>query len=212
MDIIQFLIYKDTTQGKRISKTKIISISIFILFYLLGITFYLSSPIYSSDIAVILIAPIILGLIFAVPAFIIGWLISKFLYKNETRNVSNNNQQQHYNYQNTNDISYSDNQVLNNKNMDVNRNNLSNVDSAKKFKNSIERNDSEYANQVLNNWNNNDANYWYAKIIFEGMPPSVVTLNELNTWLNRAEDMNSFDESLQSWFRETALKVIKMNQ
>ena len=44
------------------------------------------------------------------------------------------------------------------------------------------------------------------------MPPSDVTLVDLNNWLDTADKMNAYDNSLKSWYRDTAIEVINLNK
>lgn len=202
MNLLDILIYKDdeNTGIKRISKTKVITLIVFVAFFLFAMNLYLTSPEYSDMMALSVFAAILFGLFFAVPVFVMGWLISKFLNRNNPNNPKNTIKQDY----NPSDVPNSYN----------NTGNITSCphDNAMKFKNAIDANDSNLAESILSNWEDNDANYFYARIIFEGLPPVSVELSELNTWLNTANTMKSCDESLRPWFNSTAIKVINMNK
>jgi len=44
------------------------------------------------------------------------------------------------------------------------------------------------------------------------MPPSTLSLIELENILKSAEKLNACDESLRDWFKSTALEVINLNK
>ena len=190
MDLLNTIFYKiDNETGQvRLSKTKIITCMVFIIFFLLAIILYFNDPQYANDNKLLLFtASFVFGLLFAVPTYIVGWLICKFLYHNKTTTIS------------------SDNDLVNIKSPCPH-------DYAIRFKNAIETNDSDSAEELLSGWDNNDANYKYATIIFEGMPPTNLSLVDLNERFKVAESMKSCDESLRFWYQTTAIQVINLNK
>ena len=68
------------------------------------------------------------------------------------------------------------------------------------------------AGELLSSWNIDDANYKYASIIYEGMPPTELSLDDLNKMFMNAEKMKSCDESLRLWYQSTAIQVINLNK
>ncbi|MBE6486674.1 MAG: hypothetical protein E7Z85_07545 [Methanosphaera stadtmanae] len=191
MDFLNALFYKrDNETGQlRLSKTKVITSLVFIIFFLFAVNLYFNSPEFvNEDKMSLFVASIIFGLFFAVPAYIIGWLISKFLSGKQTTTtiVSNNDF--------------------------VNLKSHCPHDYAIRFKEAIEANDSDLAEELLYSWDVNDANYKYASIIFEGMPPTELSLVDLNERFKVAETMKSCDESLRLWYQTTAIQVINLNK
>ena len=83
---------------------------------------------------------------------------------------------------------------------------------AEEFKKAVETDDVDLASNILSKWNQDDTNYKYAKIIFDGMPPTELSLTELNKMLNIADNMKAYDESLKEWYKSTSLEVIKLNK
>jgi hypothetical protein len=83
---------------------------------------------------------------------------------------------------------------------------------AKEFKRAVEEDNIDLAQDLLNKWNKDDANYVYASIIFEGMPPTTLSIEELTTMFNTGNNMKSCDESLKDWFKSTAMEVINLNK
>lgn len=201
MNILDILIYKNDkiTGTKRISKTKIISLIFFVIFFLFSMSVDLADPEISKDITVCIIASIIVGLVFTAPVFIIGWLIGSLLNrsKTETDNTNKANYDYHPNQTKKPTLDF------------INKNPCPH-NNAVNFKNAIDENNYDTATSIISNWENNDANYWYAKIIFDGMPPSNVGLEELKTWLQKADNMQACDENPRQWFRNTAIEVINM--
>lgn len=191
MDLINTLFYKtDVKTGKpRISKTKSITFIVFILFFLVGLYLYFTDPKYINDNKIALfISSIIMGLVFAAPTYIVGWLIGKLLYRNEAHtNITSNNEF-------------------------VKISSTCPHDYAVRFKNAIESNDSDLAEKLLSSWDINDANYRYASIIYEGMPPTELSLVDLNERFKVAESMKSCDKSLRLWYQTTAIEVINLNK
>lgn len=205
MNPIETLFYKsdDNTNQMRLSKTKVISSIVFILFFIFSINMYLTtSPYKDSSIIVILITSILFGLIFAIPTFIVGWLINKLLNRNKHKKYSNNTNYNHTVPQNN----VADNKTENNESKN------SSEDYAKQFKNAVEIDDVNLASNILSKWNKNDANYKYATLIFEGMPPSELSLTEMNELLSSADNMKATNESLKEWYRSTAVEVINLNK
>lgn len=208
MDLMKTLFYKtdESTNQLRLSKTKVISSIVFIIFFGLSLVFYLTSPDFKdTNILSLLIASIVFGLIFAVPTFIVGWILGKLLNRNKPKNYSIEN-----------NLDFNPMETVN---MEENTNVKESIedvpcpyDTAIKFKEAIEKDDSDLASNLLLKWDNNDANYKYASIIFEGMPPSDLSLNELNEMLKSADSMKACDESLREWFKSTALQVINLNK
>ena len=86
------------------------------------------------------------------------------------------------------------------------------LNDAKQFKNAVEIDDVNLASNILSKWNKNDANYKYATLIFEGMPPSELSLTEMNELLSSADNMKATNESLKEWYRSTAVEVINLNK
>lgn len=212
MDIIKTLFYKtdENTNQIRISKTKAISIIVFVIFFFIAVYIYLTTPNFGEDnIILIIFAAIIFGLMFAIPVFIVGWLIGKFLNRNKKNNYS-----QDYTTQPNQNINQTEPEIQKNSNIRSN-NRLVDVpcphDYAKEFKEAVEKDDGDLAADLLSKWDENDANYKYASIIFEGMPPSKLGLTELNKMLNVADNMKACDESLREWFKSTALQVIELH-
>lgn len=84
---------------------------------------------------------------------------------------------------------------------------------AEEFKQAIDVNDGGKAADILLAWRDReDANHKYAIIIYDGMPPSQIHYSELLQWLDEADKMTPRDESLKSWYRQTALMVININK
>lgn len=234
MDILNILFYKsdESTNQLRISKTKIISLIVFVSFFILALYIYLTTPSTAGGNWVInILAAIIFGLMFAVPTFIIGWLIGKFLNRNKSNNVQQD-YTQNYTQNNTQDYTQNNiqtqpeytestpdfNENLSNFNETTSQEqqNLKNIvevqEYSQEFKTAIEEDNSDEASELLSKWDNNDANCKYASIIFEGMPPSELSLNDLNEMLNAADKMKASNESLKEWYRSTALQVIELNK
>ena len=154
MDLINLLIYKEdkVTGIKRVSKTKLISLIVFIAFFILSFSMYFTNPgLKGFNIVVIILASIIFALIFAIPTFVVGFLIGKFIIKdNPKSNVSST-----YNHRtiDTND-SFSK-QEFNQEN--IHNNSVGNpvVDdrcphnNAEQFKRAIEENDADAANNIF---------------------------------------------------------------
>jgi len=202
MNMENFVYKIDESSGvKRISKTKVLSLMIFSLEYLYGMFFSLTSIEYHNNLLAIFIYPLVWGLILAAIVYGIGTLIGRLINKDKLRVAYQN--QQGYNQPN-NQINNGYNNIQNN-----NFNNYQNY--AVEFKKAIENNQSDVASNILLKWDKNDANWKYASIIFEGMPPSNKTILELNDWLLIADGMKANDESLRGWYRSTALEVINMN-
>ena len=76
-NLITKLFYKnDKYTGKlRIAKTKIITIAVFFIFFLFEIVTFATG----NSFVVVFIAAVIFGLIFAIPTFIIGWIVGKVI-------------------------------------------------------------------------------------------------------------------------------------
>lgn len=74
------LIYKqnDSDNTIRISKTKVITIIVFIIFFAWSFPDFLNDGLLSA-----LFTAILVGLIMAIPTFIVGWIIGKILNKNQ---------------------------------------------------------------------------------------------------------------------------------
>lgn len=205
MPIIEILFYKqdENTNQMRISKTKIITSIVFVIFFVFSINMYFTTPSYGDvNIMAKLLSSIIFGLIFAVPTFIIGWLISKYLNHNNSKINYENNTTHHVTTQDIINTSISENMK-----QDKCPHNY-----AEEFKKAVEIDDVDLASNILSKWNQDDANYKYAKIIFEGMPPTELSLKELNEMLNIADNMNACDKSLKEWFKSTAIEVITLNK
>lgn len=202
MNLLTDLIYKNDEKSgiKRISKTKVIPLIVFVAFFLFAMTIYITNPEVSPNIFISIIAAAIIGLTFAVPVFIVGWIISKFLNRDKNYPQSPIQEQKEVNNQ------------INRNYLDFNSKSPCPHDNATRFKNAVSDNNSELAENILYNWDKNDANYLYAKIIYDGMPPSSVGITELKKWLQIADNMNACDENLRTWFKNTALEVIKINQ
>ena len=229
MDLLDILIYKkdNITGMKRVSKTKLITLIVFLVFFIISISMYLTNPEFqNNNIIVILLASIIFALIFAVPTFIIGFLIGKFIIKDNSNATVNNNQNynQTNNNQNYNQTNNNQNFSQNNNRKEYNKINKDNPTSndfvrnnpcphsfAKEFKEAIDENDEDAAKNILLKWDSNDANHKYASIIYEGMPPTDITLSQLNEWLQQADNMEACDKSLREWFKSTALEVISLH-
>lgn len=231
MEIIDLLFYKkdNLTGEKRIGKTKTISILLFILVFVGFLDINLNNPTFSNiSLGVAIMTSVIAGLLFVVPIAIIGWLFGKFLEADKQK-IPNYQERYDQSIYANNHQSFNQNNDFNNQQMynqstsfhnnlqnDYNSNqpnfqNISN-NNAEEFKNAIINNNGKLASELLFNWDNNDANYLYAKIIFDGMPPSDVTLVDLNNWLDTADKMNAYDNSLKSWYRDTAIEVINLNK
>lgn len=183
------LFYKNDefTGEYRISKTKLISCMVFIVFFLFAMSLYLTDAQYTqTNILGLLIAAIIVGVLFAVPTYILGLLISKIIYRNKAgQNLSNPNLND-FNKQCPHDYAF-------------------------RFKSAIEANNSDLARDLLTSWDKNDANYKYASLIYDGMPPTKLSKLELYSLLNEADKMNACDGSLKQWYRATAIQVISLN-
>lgn len=190
MDLLNTLFYKiDNETGQvRLSKTKVITCIVFVIFFLIAINLYFNDPQYVNDNKLSLfVASIVFALFFALPTYIVGWLITKLLYRNNNTTISSN-------------IDF------------VNIEKPCPHDFAIRFKNAIEANDSDLAEELLTSWDNNDANYRYATIIYEGMPPTDLSITDLNERFKVAESMKSCDESLRLWYQTTAIEVINLNK
>lgn len=198
MTLIETLFYKsdEETNQKRISKTKIISSIVFILIFVYSMT--IPSPT-DTGIFILLTTSIIMGLIFAIPTFIVGWLIGKLLNRNKSKlseNINPVTTQSSINTDNAEHVAPADDSD----------------EYAEKFKKAVEMDDVDLASTILSKWDENDANYKYATIIFEGMPPSELGLTQLEEMLSSADTMKAYDASLKDWFRSTAVEVINLNK
>ena len=203
MTLIETLFYKadESTNQMRISKTKVITCIVFIVFFILAMIVYTDQAFKDTNIIILLLSAIVFGLIFAVPTFIVGWLIGKLLNRNKAKNYSNTTQDY--------------NPPLTQNNIDTQKtekteNSL--TDYAKEFKEAVESDNVDLASQLLLKWDKNDANYRYASLIFDGMPPTQLSLTEMNEMLKTADNMNAYDESLKGWYRTTSLEVINLNK
>ena len=86
------------------------------------------------------------------------------------------------------------------------------MDYAKEFKEAIQANKGDKAADILLGWRDrNDANNKYAFIIYDGMPPSQLSYDELLDWLDEADKMEPRDASLKEWYRSTAVQIIQIN-
>ena len=74
----------------------------------------------------------------------------------------------------------------------------------------MEEDDTTLASDLLLKWDKNDANYKYASLIFEGIPPTDLSLTQMNEILKTADNMKAYDESLKDWYRSTAVEVINI--
>lgn len=236
MTLIEKLFYKtdESTNQMRISKTKTITCIVFALFFILAMTIYLTSP-QSNNIFILIIAAILVGLVFAFPTFIVGWLIGKLLNRNKTKNIGskrdlNPQPSQNINTAQTQNINEAYNHNPDNvtPNIDFNTQTAPNInpapsydskkkeeilpDYAKEFKRAVEEDDTTLASDLLLKWDKNDANYKYASLIFEGIPPTDLSLTQMNEILKTADNMKAYDESLKDWYRSTAVEVINMNR
>lgn len=182
------LLYKNDeyTGEYRISKTKLITWIIFVIFFLFAMNLYLTNGQFAQNSLSALLAAVIVGAIFAVPTYIIGILISKILYRDKPG-------------QNTSDFDV------------IDFNKPCPHDYAVRFKGAVEANDSDLAGKLLDSWDKNDANYKYASLIYDGMPPTKLSKLELYSLLNEADKMNACDGSLKQWYRATAIQVISLN-
>jgi len=206
MNLIEILFYKydEETKHMRLSKTKVISSLVFILFFIFAIYTYLTTPtIKDGNIIISLLASIIVGLIFAIPTFVAGLLINKFLNRNKPNTLSN--------YDNNSNQMSTQNNINPHKEENHDKKECTN-DFAKQFKEAVEHDDVSLASDILSKWDEKDANCQYALLIFEGMPPSTLSLIELENILKSAEKLNACDESLRDWFKSTALEVINLNK
>ena len=91
------LIYKKENNKMRISKTKVITILVFITFFVWPLYDFLFDPKYAyTGVGRGVMAAIIIGLIFAIPTYIVGFLISRILEKrnNAPQNTSFNTHSQ----------------------------------------------------------------------------------------------------------------------
>ena len=78
MDLLNTLFYKiDNETGQiRLSKTKVITWIVFIIFFIIAINLYYTSPQFANDDKILLLlSSIVFGLVFAVPTFVIGVLV-----------------------------------------------------------------------------------------------------------------------------------------
>lgn len=201
LDLKSFVYKHDEFTGElRLSKTKIITCLIFLPVFLSTMNLYLNDPRYiNMNILILLFSALIVGLVFALPVYIIGLLICKFLYRDKFTIFKghDNNQDNNIDFQNTKNNNYDFNPCP--------------YDNAIRFKSAIEDNTSDLAEKILENWDKNDANYRYAYLIYEGMPPTQLSQTQLHTLLNQADKMSACDNSLKEWYRSTALEVIKLN-
>lgn len=110
MELTDFLYKYDNNGYKRLSKTKTISLAVFIIFFLFSIYVYLTTP-DGTPFAIEFIVAIIVGLIFAVPTYLVGWVLSKVLGSDNKAPV---NQQNPYQYNNQNQYQQQYNQQVNN--------------------------------------------------------------------------------------------------
>jgi hypothetical protein len=80
MSLLQKLIYKEdaNTNELRISKTKVISIVVFVLMFIYALLYNLASP-YYMNIGTLLFICIMTALIPTVIVFVIGFIIGKIL-------------------------------------------------------------------------------------------------------------------------------------
>ena len=203
MTLIETLFYKadESTNQMRISKTKVITCIVFIVFFILAMIIYTDPAYKDTNIIILLLSAIVFGLIFAVPTFIVGWLIGKLLNRNKTKNYSNTgpvyNPPPAQNGIDTQNTEKTEDSLM---------------EYAKEFKEAVESDNVDLASQLLLKWDKNDANYRYASLIFDGMPPTELSLTEMNEMLKTADNMNAYDESLRQWYRTTSLEVINLNK
>ena len=204
MEIIDSLFYKtdENTGRRRVSKTKLITCIVFLFFFVFALYVYIDDPgLYEGGTVIMLIASVLIGLIFAVPTFVVGWLIGKLLNRNRSTPSGGYGQNSSpAQTQNPEDTPI----IQDFTNMDA-------PDCAGEFKKAIEDDNGDLAADLLRKWDRNDANYRYASIIFEGMPPSTLSSDELNELLSAADGMRARDESLREWFRSTAVQVISLH-
>jgi len=189
LELLKSLFYKTDKKTNRIrlSKLNTGSTLIFLIIYLIFFISYLSNSYYYSILDVIFF-PLFIAILLIGPIYVIGLIISILI-------------DEHYN-----NVS-----VIDNTNNTSHLNNFK--DPAQKFKESIENNNSENAKVILNSWNNlDDANYRYARIIFEGMPPTNIPLVELEKNLKDADTIKTDNLNLREWYRKTAVKVINLNE
>ncbi|WP_323735850.1 hypothetical protein PXD04_08145 [Methanosphaera sp. ISO3-F5] len=213
MEIIDILLYKtdNSTRQKRMSKTKLITLIVFVISFILFIIMYLTTPILNFGIGVSLIASFVLALSMALPTYILGWGLGRIL--NSEKPLINLNIDQQMNNQGYNQQNYNPN--YNQENFQQNNqmnNNKYTQNYAQEFKNAIDENNQDRAENILNQWNNDDANYLYAKIIYYGMPPTDIHINELYNWLEKADNIQAIDGQLREWYRSSAQQVIEMQE
>lgn len=204
MTLTEKLFYKidESSNQKRISKTKVITCIVFIIFFLFSITMFFTHPNYrNSNIILVLFTSVIYGLMFAVPTYIVGWLIGKLLNRNRTKSYSTTNTD----YNST--VTQKEN---NTKPEKIEKDTANNY--AKEFKEAVETDNVDLASDILSKWDKNDANYKYASLIFEGMPPTELSITEMNEIMKTADNMKAQDESLKEWYKSTALEVININK
>ena len=189
MDLKGFLYKNDEYTGQyRLSKTKIITWIVFVVFFLFSMSIYSTDAQFTNtNIFILIFAAIVVGLVFAIPIYIIGFIICKILYRDKPTQDNSNPTITDFNPPCPHDY-------------------------AIRFKNAIETNNSNTAEDLLKGWNKNDANYQYASLIYEGMPPTNLSRQELYELLNRADNMTACDESLKRWYRSTAIQVITLNE
>ena len=155
----------------------------------------------NSNIILVLFTSVIYGLMFAVPTYIVGWLIGKLLNRNRTKSYSTTNTD----YNST--VTQKEN---NTKPEKIEKDTANNY--AKEFKEAVETDNVDLASDILSKWDKNDANYKYASLIFEGMPPTELSITEMNEIMKTADNMKAQDESLKEWYKSTALEVININK
>lgn len=224
MEIIDLLFYKidPVTNVKRIGKTKTICVLSFIVVFIGSMSMYSTPPLNKFGFGISLIASLCFAFGFIIPLAVIGWIMGKILNSNKpVMSTYNQTPNQHDTFSQNDQNIYQNNYIQESNVINKPENNYDQYDSnrfaknyAQEFKTSIEENDADNAAKILSNWNkqnDSDANYHYAKIIFEGMPPSDVNINTLNYWFELGNSMNAKDESLKEWFYTVAQQVINMN-
>ncbi len=176
------LIYKqnDADNTMRISKTKVITIIVFIIFFAWSFPDFLNNGLLSA-----LFSAILVGLTLAIPTFVVGWIIGKLL--NKTDGPKNNE-----NYKNTN-------QVMNDGN---------NKNYAFDFKSLWIKHEFVQATYIYSKWADdypNDLNCQYANIIINATMDSVSNGELLNKFRSLNQQQGS---ELTPWFKDMAERAI----
>ena len=83
---LEKILYKEDNNGMRISKTKAITVAVFLIFFIWPFTDFMFNPKYSYlSLPSAIMAAIFIGLIVSLPVFIVGFIIGKVIGKDDKK-------------------------------------------------------------------------------------------------------------------------------